>query len=512
MDSFPNPYAALIATFNQVSPLESKDDLDDTQNLPDDDLLLWANAQFTYDIPPGVGIYEDDMGVKLAMSQQQFQHTQQQQQQQQQQQLQFQPQQQQPQSSLAAQQQHALQYQSTDMQRQLQQFDAIHRYLDSTSEDPRTSLAVVERSRQRNPATSTVTSGPAHQPIHYDPRMNVLYPHTSHAESSTSFSAPTTAGPISPAAARLLRQPFLSLQTPHIAHQQQQQQQHQQSQQGPSSAYSVGPSPLPSPTSMSDFHQLQISPLPPITPSKPNDELQALRGGIARKDGGRAGSTSTSSSSNTSTSTSTSSPAVSTSSKKANASAAVSPREEKPSQPDNELYDDDLDLEDQHDPSNEDSNGASSASSKSKILAALEGLSQDDPEYGTRLAAEEDKRRRNTAASARFRHKKRLREQILEKTAKEMTAKSEMLEVRVRELEMEIKWLRGLIVEKDSRSLDVGSTTPTSTVSPAGSLSGSAGESFSNSALNASRAGSKTEGATLSRTASKAKRGKKSQA
>ncbi|KAI8602199.1 hypothetical protein EDD21DRAFT_287165, partial [Dissophora ornata] len=80
----------------------------------------------------------------------------------------------------------------------------------------------------------------------------------------------------------------------------------------------------------------------------------------------------------------------------------------------------------------------------------------DDPEYATKLAAEEDKRRRNTAASARFRHKKRLREQILEKTAKEMTTRSELLEARVRELEMEIKWLRGLIVEKDSRMLDVG--------------------------------------------------------
>lgn len=86
---------------------------------------------------------------------------------------------------------------------------------------------------------------------------------------------------------------------------------------------------------------------------------------------------------------------------------------------------------------------------------ATDGLSQDDPDYATKLAAEEDKRRRNTAASARFRHKKRLREQVLEKTAKEMTAKSEMLELRVRELEMEIKWLRGLIVEKDSRMLDV---------------------------------------------------------
>lgn len=65
--------------------------------------------------------------------------------------------------------------------------------------------------------------------------------------------------------------------------------------------------------------------------------------------------------------------------------------------------------------------------------------------------AEDDKRRRNTAASARFRHKKRLREQILEKTAQEMTAKSDRLQSRVRELEMEIKWLRGLVVEKDSR-------------------------------------------------------------
>jgi hypothetical protein len=64
-------------------------------------------------------------------------------------------------------------------------------------------------------------------------------------------------------------------------------------------------------------------------------------------------------------------------------------------------------------------------------------------------ATDEDKRRRNTAASARFRMKKKLREQVLEKTAKEMTSKAETLEKRVQELEMEVKWLRALVVEKD---------------------------------------------------------------
>jgi hypothetical protein len=79
-------------------------------------------------------------------------------------------------------------------------------------------------------------------------------------------------------------------------------------------------------------------------------------------------------------------------------------------------------------------------------------LEADGP---SKLAAEEDKRRRNTAASARFRIKKKQREQALERTAREMSEKAGALETRVRELEMEIKWLRGLIVEKDSRLLDM---------------------------------------------------------
>ncbi|RDA93822.1 hypothetical protein CP533_6344 [Ophiocordyceps camponoti-saundersi (nom. inval.)] len=70
-------------------------------------------------------------------------------------------------------------------------------------------------------------------------------------------------------------------------------------------------------------------------------------------------------------------------------------------------------------------------------------------EGGSRLAAEEDKRRRNTAASARFRIKKKQREQALEKSAKEMTEKISTLESRVVQLETENKWLKNLLVEKN---------------------------------------------------------------
>lgn len=58
---------------------------------------------------------------------------------------------------------------------------------------------------------------------------------------------------------------------------------------------------------------------------------------------------------------------------------------------------------------------------------------------------EEDKRRRNTAASARFRIKKKQREQALLDSAKQMTEKNTALESRIKELEMENKWLRSLL-------------------------------------------------------------------
>lgn len=69
----------------------------------------------------------------------------------------------------------------------------------------------------------------------------------------------------------------------------------------------------------------------------------------------------------------------------------------------------------------------------------------------SRLAAEEDKRRRNTAASARFRVKKKQREQALERQAKDLADKTKALEDRVTRLETENEWLRGLVVERDGR-------------------------------------------------------------
>lgn len=76
-------------------------------------------------------------------------------------------------------------------------------------------------------------------------------------------------------------------------------------------------------------------------------------------------------------------------------------------------------------------------------------------EDASRLAAEEDKRKRNTAASARFRIKKKQREQALEKSAKEMTDKVTMLEGRISALETENKWLKGLVTEKHGGRDDI---------------------------------------------------------
>ncbi|KAJ2794334.1 hypothetical protein H4R20_006263 [Coemansia guatemalensis] len=82
--------------------------------------------------------------------------------------------------------------------------------------------------------------------------------------------------------------------------------------------------------------------------------------------------------------------------------------------------------------------------------------SEDENEDDTqrKTAAEEDKRRRNTAASARFRIKKKLKEQALERTAREMSEKAEALEKRVQELEVETRWLKSLITERDPDALN----------------------------------------------------------
>ncbi|KAL8992473.1 MAG: hypothetical protein Q9169_007080 [Polycauliona sp. 2 TL-2023] len=75
-------------------------------------------------------------------------------------------------------------------------------------------------------------------------------------------------------------------------------------------------------------------------------------------------------------------------------------------------------------------------------------LAQDEP---SRLAAEEDKRRRNTAASARFRVKKKQREAALEQKAKELNDKTSGLEQRIGQLQTENEWLKNLLTEKKGK-------------------------------------------------------------
>jgi len=93
---------------------------------------------------------------------------------------------------------------------------------------------------------------------------------------------------------------------------------------------------------------------------------------------------------------------------------------------------------------------AMEASSPSVEPTDFSLLAEDDP---SRIAAEEDKRRRNTAASARFRVKKKQREAALEKSAKEMSEKLRFLEGRVGTLEMENKLLKELVTEKKGREM-----------------------------------------------------------
>jgi len=82
---------------------------------------------------------------------------------------------------------------------------------------------------------------------------------------------------------------------------------------------------------------------------------------------------------------------------------------------------------------------------------AQEGESDGEDEDGT-LA---EKRRRNTAASARFRLKKKMKEQRLEAMAKLMTDRAQSLQQRVGDLEAEVGYLRDLVtLRRDQRVSD----------------------------------------------------------
>ena len=93
---------------------------------------------------------------------------------------------------------------------------------------------------------------------------------------------------------------------------------------------------------------------------------------------------------------------------------------------------------------------SSSTNPSRRVVEASEdpNLSAEDK---AKLAAEEDKRRRNTAASARFRIKKKQREQNLEKTVKEINDENSELKAKLNQMEQENNWLKNLITEKNGK-------------------------------------------------------------
>ncbi|OCT54262.1 hypothetical protein CLCR_00327 [Cladophialophora carrionii] len=83
------------------------------------------------------------------------------------------------------------------------------------------------------------------------------------------------------------------------------------------------------------------------------------------------------------------------------------------------------------------------------------GLSLDifptSPYEAAEVAAKEERRRRNTAASARFRQKKKQKEEALESRMANVQGRNAELEERVHQLEMENRWLKELITEKNKK-------------------------------------------------------------
>jgi len=75
-----------------------------------------------------------------------------------------------------------------------------------------------------------------------------------------------------------------------------------------------------------------------------------------------------------------------------------------------------------------------------------DGSAATEPAISTPLTPAEDKRRRNTAASARFRLKKKEREVALETKSKELELRVSELERECEGLRRENGWLKGLVV------------------------------------------------------------------
>ncbi|KAF9360320.1 hypothetical protein BGX34_007853 [Mortierella sp. NVP85] len=342
-----NPYLSLIQGLNsEDSPVNT------AAPSPEDyaaELSLWTNAEFTFDMPPGLGIFETDSGFdQLAAS-----------------------------NTLLTTRQDPVLGQHTSGQLPPPPSPQLERqppppppqslqFLDLSSQDTRP-LSLLERTRQRNPLTEEPKPELQDQVAAINSFHSLLAAFsaaTSQAQQqqqqSQSFAAiqpaiapAPTAAPTTPAAAKVLRQSLPQYKSKTIK--------------------TVVPSIAPSPVSPTDNTADKII-----------------------------------------------------SSKNKNKDKGIEIAEEKKKKKDHPV---------------------SSADSTCKE-------EEEDDEVMAKAAAEEDKRRRNTAASARFRQKKKLREQTLEQTVREQTVRAEALEARIRELEMEARWLRGLLVEKDTRFME----------------------------------------------------------
>ncbi|KAG0243209.1 hypothetical protein BGX31_011018 [Mortierella sp. GBA43] len=374
-----NSYLSLIADLNNESPVISS---------PDDfaDLSLWTNAEFTFDVPPGLGIFEQDSGFEVLSA---LNH----------------PSAQglsvltpAPVSSVSSPPApKPAKLVGYNPQSALDQQHLIE-YLNLPQEDSRP-LSLLERTRQRNPVNAEKDQSPPElqeQVAAINAFHSLLAAYSASAQEQQQLQqpqsvqqqqqpqrssglplllpniAPATA-PTTPAAAKLLRQPLPQYKATAPATKKQKTQ---------------------APAAIAPAATLVA--LAPKSPTSANASAMAVAASAI-----------------------TSMPAI---------------------------------------PSSEDKNSDDDKASVKLESSIADTLSKDDPDYLQKVAAEEDKRRRNTAASARFRFKKKLREQALEQTAKEQALRAETLEARVKELEMEVKWLRGLIVEKDSRLHEVSAS------------------------------------------------------
>ncbi|KAG7099552.1 hypothetical protein E1B28_001385 [Marasmius oreades] len=107
----------------------------------------------------------------------------------------------------------------------------------------------------------------------------------------------------------------------------------------------------------------------------------------------------------------------------------------------------------------------------------------DDEAAATAIA--EDKRQRNTAASARFRIKKKLRNLNLEQTVSELSGRADILEREAADLRRENGWLKEIVMLKGSRM--AGIDISPHTIPNLGEGSSMAQADHSNPASNASK-------------------------